>query len=97
MALRLKTTHNLAAHLTPDPDFPAYHEVIGVMVNSQYHTALTITPPLHLDALQQFWANATVTKVGTTTPLKSTVNGKRSRSPLKLSHWLLIFKTFLLR
>jgi len=63
MALELKQGHNQAAYLVKDKKWAQYDKVIDLIVNSGYHTAFTIDPPIHVHLLQEFWANAEVITV----------------------------------
>ena len=77
MALQLKPSHNQIAYLTKDEHWEKYHDIIDTMKNSRYQTAFIIDPPIHVDALRQFWANAKASMVnGEVVALKSKVNGK---------------------
>ena len=77
MDLQLKLSHNQITYLTKDEHWEKYHDIIDTIVNSRYHTAFIIDPPIHVDALRQFWANAKASMVnGEVVALKSKVNGK---------------------
>ena len=78
MALVLKQGHNLRAYLEKQEGWSQYDEIIDLVVKSQYFTALTIDPPIHLETLNEFWANAeTVMVDDEVISLNSTIKGRQ--------------------
>ena len=77
MALQLKQGHNQTAYLEKEEKWPQYDDIIDTIVKSNYHTTFTISPPIHVETLNEFWANAETTIVNDEViAIKSTINGK---------------------
>ena len=90
MALELKSGHNQTAYLEKDDKWSQYNKIIDAVVQSNYHTTFTISPPIHVETLREFWANAETTIVNNEfIALKSTIKGKTMAvTPEILSHRL---------
>ena len=77
MALVLKQGHNQQGYFVKEDKWSQYDEIIDLVVKSQFYTAFTIDPPLHVETLNEFWANAeAVTVNNKVISLKSTIQGK---------------------
>jgi len=63
MALQIKQGHNQIAYLVKEPKWSQFHDMIDLLTKSYYYHVLTVNPPIHVQTLQTFWANARTTVV----------------------------------
>nr|GEW58608.1 hypothetical protein [Tanacetum cinerariifolium] len=77
MSLLFADTHNVVAILEKSDAAEGFEQIIDFLSGSYIHYALTVSPPIYISCIKQFWNSVLVKRSGDVTRLQALVDKKK--------------------